>query len=149
MKNRKATKWLIVHCSATPPRMDIGADEIRDWHVRDNRWSDIGYHFVIRRDGTLEHGREAGKIGAHTRGHNHESIGICLIGGVDENERAENNFTDAQFETLDELITALHVVWPGAQVRGHRDFDPGRACPSFAVEHWLRLRAVTELSVVG
>lgn len=148
MKTRRKTKIIIVHCSATPPRMDVGVTEIRRWHIK-RGFSAEGYHFVIRRDGTLEHGREAGKIGAHTRGHNHESIGICLIGGVDDDNRPENNFTDAQFETLDSLISALHIVWPEAEVRGHRDFDSGKDCPSFAVEDWLRLRLATELSVVG
>lgn len=83
MAQRKETKRIVVHCSATTPGMDIGAAEIRDWHVNENSWDDIGYHIVIRRDGTIEMGRQEGAQGAHAAGYNHDSFAICLVGGID------------------------------------------------------------------
>jgi hypothetical protein len=85
-------KYLIVHCSATSEKQDIGAKEIDSWH-RAKGWSGIGYHFVIRRDGTIEQGRALHKYGAHAYGYNKVSLGICMIGGVAANGKAEDNFT--------------------------------------------------------
>lgn len=138
--NKAAVRFIVVHCSATPPDMDIGADEIRRWHIEDNGWSDIGYHYVIRRTGVIEHGRPLDYQGAHVRGHNHESVGICLVGGVNKDAQPDANFTAAQYASLESLISLLLPRFPGAAVRGHRDF-PGvtKACPSFdAVAWWSR-----------
>jgi len=70
---------LIIHCADTPPNMDVGAEEIRRWHVEGNGWSDIGYHYVIRRCGLIETGRDESTPGAHVRGHNTGSIGVCMV----------------------------------------------------------------------
>jgi len=133
---RKIDK-VIIHCSATPPSMDIGADEIRTWHVRDNKWSDIGYHDIIKRDGSVEAGRPIDRAGAHCKGQNAHSIGICLVGGVDKNGNPENNFTDNQFKSLRRLIRMYKAQYKGAQVHGHREFA-NKACPSFDVQEWLK-----------
>lgn len=77
---------LIVHCAATYDTMDIGVKEIRKVHVDENGWKDIGYHFVIRRDGTVEKGRDVSVIGAHVLNHNANSIGICLAGGLSKKD---------------------------------------------------------------
>jgi len=124
-------KRIIVHCSATPPSMDIGAETIRRWHL-ERGFSDIGYHFVIWRDGYIEPGRPIEKIGAHARGHNSDSIGICLVGGVTEDNKPEFNYTCKQMGALCELINALVEDFDIDQVLGHRDL-PGvtKACPSF------------------
>ena len=127
---------IVVHSAATPPTMDIGAEQIRQWHV--NRgWSTIGYHFVIRRSGKLELGRELAIAGAHVAGQNARSIGICLVGGADAIKRPENNFTPAQMFQLADLLRQLLKRWPTAVVCGHRDM-PGTAtaCPSFDVQRW-------------
>jgi len=122
---------LIVHCSYTPPSMDIGADTIRDWHVNGEGWRDIGYHYVIRRDGAVEKGRQDAVSGAHTYGHNNDSLGVCLVGGKAENDqRADCNFSAAQFMALVQLIRQLRQQHPDIQVYGHRDFA-NRACPTF------------------
>ena len=71
---------IVIHCSYTPPSMDIGVREIYDWHVNDNGWKDIGYHYVIRRNGNIEIGRPEHTPGAHVAGHNHNTIGLCLVG---------------------------------------------------------------------
>ena len=134
---RKATDWLVVHCSATPPSLNIGAKEIRQWH-RAKGWVDIGYHFVIRRDGSIEPGRPVDVIGAHVENHNANSIGICMVGGTNAKGIPENNFTDAQFHALAVKLRELKKVYPNASVCGHRDFKGvSKACPSFDVSKWI------------
>jgi len=133
-------KGIIIHCSATKPSMDIGVDEIKDWHVNGNGWRDIGYHFVIKRNGTLEHGRDIKENGAHCKGHNKDTIGICMVGGVSEDDVkiAEDNFTENQWYTLEDLVENL--VWKdyvegGCFIKGHNEFS-AKACPSFDVQKW-------------
>lgn len=122
---------LIIHCSYTPPSMDIGVDEIREWHLR-KRWSDIGYHFVIRRDGAVETGRPIDVIGAHAKGHNEGSIGICLVGGMNDNGDADCNFTKWQWYQLIDLVEALRIAHGITKVIGHRDVSD-KQCPCFDV----------------
>lgn len=137
--------FIAVHCSATPAAMNIGRAEIDKWH-RLKGWLAIGYHFVIRRDGTLEAGRGLDVRGAHVEGFNHNSVGVCLIGGVDGTPAAkpEANFTPAQMKTLGTLLKDLKVRFPHAVVQGHRDFpNVAKACPSFNVKSWLATGKVT------
>ncbi len=137
---RTNTDYIIVHCSDTYPAQDIGVDEIRRWHM-DKGWRDVGYHFVIRRDGTVENGRDLDDIGAHARGVNRASVGICLVGGKSRLRGADSNFTRAQFKALERLLDSMHRQYPGATVLGHRDL-PGvaKACPCFDVPAWWRNR---------
>lgn len=119
--------------------MDVGVKEIRDWHVRGNGWKDIGYHFVIRRNGQLEAGRPLEQVGSHVAGHNTGSIGICLVGGVSQKDftKAENNFTRQQWSTLKKLLKDLLKRFPGCSIHGHNEFSK-KACPSFNVRQWLK-----------
>lgn len=129
---------IIIHCSATKPDMNIGAAEIRDWHVSGNGWADIGYHFVIRRNGMTETGRPIEKAGAHAYGHNASSIGICLVGGIDQDGKADCNYTHHQWTALKALVRSLTDRTgkaPGARVLGHRDVSH-KACPCFNVSAW-------------
>ncbi|WP_085589327.1 N-acetylmuramoyl-L-alanine amidase [Pseudomonas sp. B14(2017)] len=135
-KPRVRTDLIVVHCAATKPGMDIGLREIRMWH-RQRGFLDVGYHLIIRRDGTVEHGRDIGVIGAHVKGHNSTSVGICMVGGVDDAMEPQNNFTDAQFATLREQLRDLERTYPEARVVGHNELDDGKACPSFNVQEWL------------
>ena len=138
---RRTTDYIVIHCSDTPPSMDVGASDIDRWH-RAKGWFRIGYHFVIRRNGEIEFGREVNQVGAHTLHYNERSVGICLIGGRKENSRqAENNFTPAQFETLEKLVTELEQKFPKANVVGHCQLNKGRECPSFDVPTWMSHRA--------
>ena len=131
---RKSTEWLVVHCSATQPKSNIGVKEIRQWH-RERGWIDIGYHFVIRRDGTVETGRPENVVGAHVENHNHYSIGICMVGGINAQGKAEDNFTPAQYAALATLLRTLKAKYPKAQIQGHRDFPKvAKDCPSFDVK---------------
>jgi hypothetical protein len=133
---RRATDWIVLHCSATRPVQDIGAKEIRSWH-KANGWSDIGYAYVIRRDGKVEKGRNVDVVGSHVRGHNHNSVGICLVGGIGDNMRPADNFTRPQWAALKTLVAELVARYPKARVLGHRDF-PGvdKACPCFDARQW-------------
>lgn len=129
---------IFVHCSDTPNNRDIGAKEIRDWHINGNGWSDIGYHYVIRRDGSVDLGREESVPGAHCKGHNHDSIGICLVGGrLPEGgyRVSECNYTLAQMRTLEAMVKGLVDKYPGSTVHGHREFDK-KECPCFHVDKW-------------
>lgn len=131
-------KGIIIHCSATKPSMDIGVDEIKDWHTNGNGWSDIGYHYVITRDGSLEHGRDIKIDGAHCKGHNKNTIGICMVGGVNDKGTPTDNFTPNQWYALDELVTNLvfrNYVDVDCYIKGHNEFS-NKACPSFDVQKW-------------
>ena len=127
---------IVIHCSVTHPGQNIGSETIRRWHTAPNKvggpFSDIGYHFVIRRDGTLEEGRPIDQVGAHAKGHNKHSIGICMVGGVSKSGHIEANFTRKQWRTLDRLEAGLRFTFPDAKFIGHRDV-PGvtKECPSF------------------
>ena len=140
MEARKSTKYLVVHCSATRPSLDVGVKEIRQWH-KNQGWADIGYHFVIRRDGKVERGRAENLVGSHVAGRNSNSLGVCMVGGVNQNDftKPENNFTPAQFASLKTLLKMLSEKYPGAVVLGHRDFPKvAKACPSFDARAWAK-----------
>jgi N-acetylmuramoyl-L-alanine amidase len=140
MTVRKSTNWIAIHCSATRPSQDVGAADIRKWHKAQG-WSDIGYHFVIRRNGKIEKGRAVDAVGAHVAGFNASSVGICMVGGVSQKDftKAENNFTKEQFNALMALLVQLCVRYPKAKVRGHRDFPKvAKACPSFDAIVWAK-----------
>jgi len=120
---------IIVHCSATPEGRDVSAATIDDWH-KQRGWSGIGYHYVVSLDGTIEYGRDINKTGAHVKGHNKGSIGLCYVGGVDSDMNPKDTRTDEQKESLLLLIKTLKKMHPEAEVYGHRDFST-KACPSF------------------
>lgn len=135
---RRSTDYIVLHCSATAPALDVGAAEIRQWH-RAKGWSDIGYHFVIRRNGEIEEGRPPEEIGSHVKNHNANSIGVCLVGGVDARQRPKNNFTTAQWSALGRLLAELQSRYPRSHVIGHRDFpNVAKACPCFDATDWAR-----------
>lgn len=135
--------YLAVHCSATPADRDIDVNDIRRWH-RERGWRDIGYHYVITRDGEVQKGRPDDMVGAHEPKINRSSIAVCLVGGSPPIGSAEyrrgageDNFTPAQRAALADLLERLHTAHPNATVLGHRDV-PGvrKACPSFDVKQW-------------
>lgn len=135
---RKIDK-IVIHFSWTYPSDDIGAKEIRDMHVNGNGWRDIGYHYVIRLDGTVELGRRLEQVGAHVRGHNRKSIGICYIGGKtgSGNNDYDDTRTEAQTTALRNLVLMLRQRFGNIKVVGHRDLAP-RGCPGFDAksEEW-------------
>lgn len=124
-------KSFVVHCADTPASMDIGVEEIDQWH-RQRGWVGIGYHYVIRRDGTVEEGRPVELPGAHVRGHNKYTIGICLVGG-----KGGFNFTIAQMDALRILKIQLEQRFGSKPWVGHKDLDSSKTCPNFDVKSLL------------
>lgn len=136
---------IIIHCSATPADMDIGAAEIKHLHTSPKTypikwgkynthgkgWSDNGYHIVIRRNGETELGRPIERKGAHAKGHNSHSIGICMIGEGGEH-------TEAQWDTLKYVVKEYLKTYPEAKVKGHYEVDDNKPdCPGFDIPVWL------------
>ena len=133
-KSKRTITELIVHCSATPEGVDYTVDDIRKWHKQQG-WSDIGYHYVVYRNGLIVDGRDVDLIGAHCLkgGHNTHSIGICYIGGVDKDDikKSKDTRTHEQRAALKAILIDLKRLYPNAKIYGHRDFDKGKDCPSF------------------
>ena len=125
---------IIIHCSATNPEQDFNAADIDRWH-KARGWSGIGYHYVIKLDGTTEVGRPIEKVGAHAFGYNKRSIGICYMGGVDMEGEPSDTRTDEQKRALKALIGVLKNEYsiPSKSIQGHNDFSK-KACPSFNVK---------------
>lgn len=126
----RAIKKIIVHCADTPEGRDDRAADIKRWHTGERGWSDIGYHYVVDLDGTIELGRPVEKAGAHCTGHNADSIGVCYIGGCDAKMQPKDTRTDAQKTSLELLLKYLVAKYPGVTIYGHRDFA-NKSCPSF------------------
>lgn len=127
-QSRQITE-IIIHCSATPAARDVGAAEIDRWH-RARGFSSIGYHYVVRLDGTVERGRDEKMTGAHCLGHNTRSVGVCYAGGLDAAGCPADTRTPRQKQALLVLLRELTARYPGATVHGHRDFA-AKACPCF------------------
>ena len=133
---RRATDFLVVHCSASPPDPKTDVKTIDRWH-RQRGFHSVGYHYVIKTDGTVQVGRGEHEVGAHAIGCNDRSIGICLIGGVTPEGRIETNFSDAQYASLKTTLVYLRERYPVAQILGHRDLpNVAKECPTFDVKAW-------------
>lgn len=152
---------LVVHCAASTPDKDLGVEDIRRMHKAQG-WSDVGYHFVIRRNGRIEKGRDESVVGAHVSGYNANSIGVCLVGGANAKGRGENNFTVAQFESLELVLKDLRKRYPNTRICGHRDLSPDKnkdgqitsnewikECPSFEVSDWLKKVGIPQAGTSG
>lgn len=139
MTIRKSTKYIVLHTSATRARQDVTAAQIRSWHKAQG-WSDIGYHYVIRRSGVIEPGRAENAVGAHVSGHNHNTLGICLVGGLnDKTGKPEDNYTIEQKAMAAKLIRDLLTRYPNAKILGHRDLSPDRNGNGIIEKHeWLK-----------
>ena len=124
---------VIIHCSDTYTSQDIGVSEIKEWHEA-RGFSDIGYHYVIRRDGSVEGGRSLAVPGAHTLHYNLDSIGVCLVGG-----KPMFNFTRKQMESLVELVWMLVIQYnlKISDVHGHNEYSK-KTCPNFNVREFFR-----------
>lgn len=126
----RTIKEIIIHCADTPEGRDDKAADIDRWH-KQRGFDRIGYHYVIDLDGTIEAGRDTECIGAHCKGHNTNSIGICYIGGADRDTlNPKDTRTDEQKASLLLLLKYLRQRYPDAKIYGHRDFSD-KPCPSF------------------
>lgn len=143
-------KEIAVHCTATKEGVEVTVDDIDKWHKERGFTKQkisghyCGYHFVIALDGTIMFGRDLSETGAHVKDHNSKSIGVCYVGGLDENGKEKDTRTDAQKETLVWLISRLKGAFGIDKVQGHRDYSPDtngngvidpyeriKACPCF------------------
>lgn len=131
---------IILHCADTRPDWMAGRPlpekvaEIRRWHVQERGWRDIGYHWVVDRDGAVAHGRPETEIGAHVEGHNRGTIGICLLGGYGSSadDPFAKNFTVAQASAIKQLIAEINRRTAIRKISGHNDYA-AKACPGFRV----------------
>lgn len=123
---------IIIHCSATKEGLNFNINDIRRWH-KQKGFKDVGYHYVICLDGTVDQGRALEEIGAHCTGHNAHSIGICLIGGLDKNNKPKDTRTTQQKAALYDLLNKLCERFPDALIYGHNEFA-NKACPCFDVQ---------------
>lgn len=133
-----------MHCSATPEGRDVTAADINKMHIA-RGFKKIGYHYVIRLDGTVETGRKENEVGAHAKGYNANSIGVCYVGGLAKDGKTpKDTRTPAQKRMLNDLLRKLVKQFPGSRICGHRDLSPDlnhdgkiepnewvKACPCF------------------
>lgn len=143
-------KYIVIHCSATYEGRPYDVEDIRAMHKR-RGFRDVGYHFVIKLDGTIQKGRDIDEMGAHVKGHNSHSIGVCYIGGLDNDGKPKDTRTPEQKQSLKKLVDILSVIYPDAETLGHRDLSPDldgdgviekhewtKSCPVFDVRLWLK-----------
>jgi len=122
-KGKRDINKIIVHHSSSPQSTTVA--DIRQWHVVENGWSDIGYHYIILADGTLERGRHINKTGSHCKGQNTGSIGICVVGNTNV-EAPTPLQIESLWGTLKMLIDEYSLT--RQDVYGHRDFSTSE-CP--------------------
>ena len=138
----RRVELIIIHCSATPNGRIVTPDAIDRWHKRrgfhrttrfrvahNRHLTAFGYHFLIVDHLPIITGRHLDEVGAHARGYNQESIGICLAG--------TDKFSTEQWEKLRALVRGLLCLYPGARVIGHRDVNRHKECPCFDVKAWM------------
>lgn len=133
--NKRNITEIIVHCSATPEGEDYTVADIRKMHLA-RGFSDVGYHWIIYRDGSINKGRDESISGAHCAGHNSNSIGVCYIGGCPPRtdpkwmNKGKDTRTPQQKESLLKKLKELKSKYPKAKIHSHKDFA-NKACPSF------------------
>ena len=136
MKNLRNIKYIVVHCTATPPTTTV--ESIKRYWKEQRGWDTPGYHYLIQRQGTLIQLLDESKNSNGVYAHNSNCINIAYIGGVDKDGKPQDNRSDAQKHSMFDLIVSLTEKYPQAEVLGHRDFpDVHKACPSFDVKQWL------------
>jgi N-acetylmuramoyl-L-alanine amidase len=131
MAELKQVNRIIIHCSATREGAKFDVEDINRWH-KAKGWAGCGYHIVLPLGGRVQYGRSLNRTGAHTYGKNSDSIGICIIGGLDKDGKPKDTRTQEQIDTLKAVISALKEDYPNATVHGHNEFS-NKACPSFDV----------------
>lgn len=156
-RSKRRIDYIAVHCTATPEGRDLTVEQIRNQHKAQG-WADVGYHYIIYRDGTVHQGRDVNVSGAHVSGYNANSIGIAYVGGLENRPgvaysqlKAKDTRTEAQKASLLALLMDLRKLYPKAVIQGHRDFSPDKNhdgvispdewvkdCPSFDAKFTYR-----------
>lgn len=130
-KSKRQIKYIVVHSTATKEGKDFSAKDIDAWHKHQG-WSEIGYNYVVKLDGSVETGRDVDKVPAQVKGYNAHAIGIVYVGGLDVIGKPKDTRTPQQKEALVKLLKELRKLYPGAKILGHRDFpNVHKACPCF------------------
>lgn len=124
-------RYIVIHCSASRVTTNFTINDLRHLHVDIFHWSDIGYNFYICKDGKIYNCRPMSMIGAHTKGYNHCSIGVCYEGGLNARGQPEDTRTLEQKKSLIEVIIALKDRFPKAKIVGHYELGANKACPVF------------------
>lgn len=135
----RAINEIIVHCTATPEGREVMVSDINRWH-QERGYDGIGYHFVVDLDGNIHQGRAIERVGAHCKGHNAHSIGVCYVGGLAaDGKTPKDTRTIAQSAALEAVLRQLKGQFPTAKIYGHRDFA-NKACPCFdATKEYAKL----------
>lgn len=134
MLNKKNIKYLVVHCSDTPDNLNLNAIDIHKMHLGFG-WDGIGYHKIINRKGIIENGRPEYWVGAHVKGINKKSLGVCLIG--------RDKFTTEQFSSLEKLLIKWKNIYKNSIIVGHREaVTTKKTCPNFNVNEWCKKRSI-------
>jgi N-acetylmuramoyl-L-alanine amidase len=136
--NLRNIKYIVVHCTATPTTTTL--ESIKRYWKEQRGWGDTpGYHYFIKRDGTIVQLLDEKKNSYGVYKHNSECISIAYVGGIDKDGKPVDNRNDAQKHAMFDIIVRLTEKYPKAEVLGHRDF-PGvkKACPCFDVKEWLK-----------
>lgn len=128
---------IIIHCTGTVPSDKTTVESVRAFHMKENGWKDIGYHYLIYVDGSIHQGRPIDQDGAHCKGHNKNTIGICYVGG----KTVEGKLTDTrnvkQIAAIRQLVSSLKVCFPTIKkVSGHNQYST-KPCPCFNVASQL------------
>ena len=121
---------IIIHCTDTEEGRDYTVDDVRRWH-KERGWSNIGYHYLVYRNGTVAVGRDVDLIGAHCSGHNSYSIGVCYVGGRGKDGKCRDTRTLQQRAAMSNLLIELRLRYPQAVIVGHSFWDPSKECPCF------------------
>jgi N-acetylmuramoyl-L-alanine amidase len=130
-KSKRDIKYIVIHCTATKEGYSFDSKDINRWH-KGLGWSEIGYNYVIKLDGTLELGRNVDKVPSHVKGYNSNSIGVVYVGGLDENMKSKDTRNNLQKIELIRLLKKLKALYPNAKILGHRDFKGVKKdCPCF------------------
>ena len=125
---------VILHCTATPWGREVDIAEVRRWHTQGNKWRDVGYHYLIQLDGSLQVGRPIDEAGAHVRGRNASTIGVAYVGGLQSDGTPADTMTPEQEETFEHLFFALQLtLGRPLELSGHCDHDKKKKCPGFSV----------------
>lgn len=127
---------IILHSTATLEGKDYTIEDIRRWH-KARGWDDIGYHFVIYRNGEVHKGRDVAIQGAHTLGHNEDSIGVAYVGGLSTDNKAKDTRTFMQKVSMRLLILYLKIRYRIREVLGHKQCSHTE-CPSFDSETYAK-----------
>lgn len=123
MRKMRSIYSIVIHCTATKEGIDYDVATVRDWHVNQRGFRDIGYHLLIHLDGTIEKGRPIEQSGAHAKGHNKHSIGVVYVGGLNSEGRPKDTRTVAQYHALRRCVETLKVIYGDVDVMGHRDLS--------------------------